>query len=175
MPGPGVNSPIGALMPRPHGKQAVSWWGTTTPATTPSGSTNTYVGLWLQFDVPGRVAGFRVWRPSSSNSAGYALLFSGGHELFRAKAFRDASLPSSGWQNAWCNPWYRVDTTVDYYLAVYVKGGGWKRDNTALIGDVIHNGIRMKASFQSTSLDVVNVTLTTNNNANGVDVLFQPD
>jgi hypothetical protein len=160
---------------RGHGKLADSWWGATTPSTTPSGSTNTYVGVGMEFDVPGRVNGFRVWRPAASVSAGFALFFTADHELMVAKAFRDIQLPSDGWQQVWFNPWFRIDTSVWYWLAVYVKGGGWKRTNTALAADVVHNDIRFKRSFQSTSLDVVNVVLTENTNANGVDVLFQPD
>lgn len=158
-----------------HGKVADSWWGASTPVTTPAGTTNTYVGVELEFDVPGRVMGFRVWRPTGHVSGGFVLFFTATHELLVAKQLFDDVQPAAGWKQCWIRPTYRISTTESYCVAWYCAGGGWKRTNTIITSDVVHNNIRFKRSFQSTSIDVVNVVRTTNTNANGVDVLFQPD
>lgn len=161
---------------RGHGKIADSWWGATVPPTGPVGTANTYAGVLVTFHVPGRVFGFRVYRPSGAASAPHVLFSTAAGELVCAKTFADVVMPADGWQQCWIHPTVRVPSGVDYRLSVMLPLGKLFRQNTALVAPPVrHSNIDFNYSYQTTSLDPVNSAVTGNTNANAVDVLFQPD
>lgn len=82
--------------------------------------------------------------------------------------------PANEWLQAWFRPWLRVDTTSVYRVAVLCVSG-YQRQNSALTSSVVHNSIRFLSSFQTTSINPVGASITSNTNANGVDILFNPD
>lgn len=160
----------------PHGKQADSWWGAATPTAHVSLGALSYVGVTLQFAVPGRIAGYRVYMSSGTSGAFWGILWdvTSGH-VVRVWNFRkDVTIPSNAWYQTWFRPWVRIDTTHGYRLAV-LQGNGYQRTASALGSGLAHGNITMLNSFQSTSIDPSSVSLTTNTNANGIDVLFQAD
>lgn len=164
-------------MPRIHGATALTWWAGATPPTTVTLAANTYIGTRLQFTVNGRVAGFSIYRRANEEGHWYALMWDEATSLIVAtKRFRHYSpSPTSGqWRNEWFRPWFRVDTTATYRLAVMVAND-YQRTNAALAAPVTVNGIKYIAGFQSTSVAPNLVAATTNTNANAVDVLFQAD
>lgn len=162
----------------PHGLQAVNWWGTTAPTTGPVGTSGTWAGVILQFDVPGRVCGFRYYKNEFQNTTKQVVF--GGQLL--AAVERNAcynakgSNPPDGWVQIWLRPWYRIQTGVAYRLGIWFQGGHYWRSNAALASfPVTHNGIAYYSGWQSTAVDPINANPSGNTNANGVDVLFQPD
>lgn len=164
-------------MPRIHGATALTWWVGATPPTGVTLAANTYVGVRLQFTVPGRVAGFSVFRRANEEGHWYALMWAESTGLVVAtKRFRQYS-PSplvDQWRNEWIRPWFRVDTTETYRMAVMINND-YQRHANALVAGVTVNGIRFLAGFQSTAAAPNLLAATINTNANAVDVLFQSD
>jgi hypothetical protein len=130
----------------------------------------------FKLTVAGRLCGMRQWIPSGVSVVRWGILWnSSTGKILRAYDFNGAvTLPSNNWMNLWFRPWVRINTTDNYRVAMLV-GTAYHRTNTALTVPVTNNGIQFISSFQSTTIDVVAATLTTNTNANGVDVLFQAD
>jgi hypothetical protein len=97
-------------------------------------------------------------------------------EIVAAKSFLNDVPSVSKWVQAWIRPTYRVEVGPIYRLAVCFIGGHFFRNsNTLLSAPVTNNNITFNDSFQTTSLDIAGTAITTNKNANAVDVLFQPD
>jgi hypothetical protein len=163
-------------MPRPHGKQASSWWSTTTPATFVALAAITWIGTTANFTSSGRLAGVRVWNPSGDPQPRIGLIWDATTlKCLRSVVFRqDVTIAVDTWLQAWFRPWFRVDTTHGYRVAI-LMGGGFRRNNAALVSPVTANGIQLLNSFQSTSVSPADASITTNTNANGVDFLFQAD
>jgi hypothetical protein len=166
-------------MPRPHGPQSSSWWSTTVPPTGPNGTTATYVGALISFDVPGRLFGFRLYRETTAGPPHWAIFSDNTTGLLIAsKAFFHDTPGASGWQQAWLKPSFRIDTAAVYRLAILYPIGRFFRTNNALPAGgtgTAHINIRFRWGFQSNVLDIVSAAPAVNQNANGVDVLFQPD
>lgn len=163
---------------RDHGVLATSWWGATVPTTGPTGTAATWVGVTCRFGVAGRVAGFRFYVPTGNDGAMRCSLWdfplTTQHRAAWARERSDTSGP--GWQQVWFPKWLRVTLDpFEYRVAVLFPSGGFFRNNTVLGGSVVHNNIRYVASFQSTSLVPELAAISTNTNANAVDVLFYPD
>jgi hypothetical protein len=163
-------------MPRPHGAQAVSWWTASAPVTFVSLSATSWIGVTFKLTALGRIAGMRMYIPSGETAPAWGVIYDlNNFSPLRAVVFRqDVTPPVNGWMNAWFRPWLRINTT-DSYRVMIQQGGGYSRTNTALASTVTHNHVSFLNSFQSTSLYPPGATITTNTNANGVDVLFQPD
>jgi hypothetical protein len=164
-----------ALIPR-HGHLADSWWGATVPPTGPVGTANTWVGVDFGVDVPGRIAGFRRYDDTGFDGGAYGVLYDPvTNSVVRSGCWRGRSpMTSPGWHNFWFRPWYRVLTTQSYGLYVMFVGGHYFRWNSHLGGGLTQNNITFIDGFQSTTLYPFGF-VTTNGNANGVDVLFQRD
>jgi hypothetical protein len=164
------------MVGRDHGAPTPSWWSATAPATSVANATNTWVGNTLKFTVPGRVWGFRYYSVFGSGSRHWAVINdqTTGKLLF-VKSFMDFLPPGPAWVQAWCHPTIRINTTDLYEVAVSFPSHPYARTNGALGSFVTHNGITFQNGFQSTVWDLLSVSLVTNTNANGVDVLFRPD
>lgn len=165
-------------MPRPHGKQAVTWWGATAPATGPTGTASVWVQQYVEFTVAGRVQGFRVYRKNGDTQAHIATLATNppGATLLRAKAFFDDTALAAGWHNCWIVPNFRVTPNVQYLLAVLMPGGQRFRTVSGVNSGTgtAHGSITFFGSSVSTNLDPTQQT-TIVADAQGVDVLFLED
>jgi hypothetical protein len=167
-----------ATMPRIHGKTAESWWGSTVPATLVTNSGNAiYVGTKLKVNVPGRIMGFRQYRIGTEPPhIRFALLGLNPSHLLACKGFFDGTAPAS---NAWLQTWLRgafrpVVGTI-YDLVVLYGSGNYFRTNAALVAPVTHGNITYSNGYVISNINALEVALTLNTNANGVDILFQPD
>lgn len=96
-------------------------------------------------------------------------------KLLAVKHFKDFLPGSPQWVQTWIHPVIHVNTTDLYEVAVAFPGNPYTRLVNGLTSFVTHNNIQFLHGFQSTVWDLASASLTTNNNANGVDVLFQPD
>lgn len=135
-----------------------------------------YVGANINFLVPGRCCGFRVYVVTGAVQPVWAILWDTTTGVtMRAYQFRgDVPTAANKWLQAWFRPWLRVDTAHTYRLGV-LMGSAYRRSVGALASPVTHNNIQFTNGWQSTSLYPPGTTITNNTNANGVDVLFQPD
>jgi len=159
-----------------HGPKSVSWWDTTAPVTSVANSTNTWVGNTLKFAVAGRVFGFRYYSVFGSGSRHWAVLNNQSTgKLLVVKDFKDFLPPGPAWVQTWIHPTLKVNTSDLFELAVSFPSHPYARTNAALASFVTHNNIIFQNGFQSTVWDMLSVSLVTNTNANGVDVLFQPN
>lgn len=172
-------------MPYPqagHGKSSVSWWDTTTPTSGPIGSATTWVGVQFRVTTPGKASGFRFYDGSAQPEATlfvlmeYAQTIGGGTTQrlpLAAKWFTwKSGAMTLGWHQCWFRPHVALATGKDYIVAALFIGGGLYRTGAALASSVTHNNIQFENGFQSTALDISSATLTLNNNANGVDILY---
>lgn len=170
-------------MPRIHGQQQVGWWdGHAAPAAGPIGTSTTWAGVSIKFTVPGRVFGLQLYDASAGTSpffgSTYMVLISdgpGAGDKWTMAGLSFGGTVAAKWHHLWLPKPYRVVTTDTYRLAGVFLGGGFYRTNAALTSAVTRNGIQFLSSWQTTSLDIGNATLTTNTNANALDVLFQAD
>lgn len=161
-----------------HGKPASSWWGDTLPLVGPTGTATTWVGVQLKFTVSGKLAGFRQYLDTGFDGNLWAVIWDQNtRETFRAYYWRIRVNPSGGraWHQTWIRPMLRIDTTIEYNLAVMFSGGHFFRNNTVLGAPVTHNDIQFVQSFQTTALIPPSASITYNTNANAVDALFYPD
>lgn len=161
-----------------HGKVAVDWWQAANPATGPLGTGAQWVGVTFSLLVAGRIAGIRFYVATGNDAAQRCSLFdfpvTTEHRCVWAR--ERVSKAAAGWQQVWFRPWLRV--TLDpyqYRAAVLFPAGGFFRNNAVLGGPIVHNNIQFANSFQSTSLIPELAAITTNTNANGIDILFYPD
>lgn len=164
----------------PKRKQSNSWWGSTVPTTGPTGAATTWVGQVLKFTVPGRINGIRLYDAVSATGDTFLAAIVDDtlspSKYVATKALYPTASQAARWHDLWFHPWVRVDTTHTYWVAVLYRGGGFFRTNSALAaGAVTHNDVQFINGFQSTTLSLADVALTTNTNANAVDVLFYPD
>ena len=160
---------------RGHGKLAQSWWAGA-PPTFVSIAAATYVGVTFIPGVAGRIMGLAIFLDASDNTQHWAILED--HTLQSTRAARSffpiQQGASAGWRNLWLRPSIRVIVGHQYRLHC-LTNGSYHRQNAALTSPVTHNNLQFINSFQTTAIDPVVVTITTNTNANGVDVLFQAD
>ncbi len=163
-------------MPAIHGKPAVSWWGATAPPTFVSLGAATYIGVGFQITVAGRIMGMRLYLEGGWGNSKWGLLWDqDAIALQRVARFRmDGADPGTVWRQAWFRPWFRPTIGTNYRIAV-MMANAYGRHNTQLASPVTNNGLKFISSFQSTAINPVVVSITTNTNANGVDVLFQAD
>lgn len=168
-------------MPLKLRRQQVGWWsGHANPTTGPTGTASTWVGNLVQFTAPGRVFGLQFFDGTGAGEGQYSygvLLPDSPTHVDRAKMVLLYMTPGqvATWQHAWFSKPLRVTTGRDYRLAFMYLGGGFFRTNAALASAVTRNQVQFKFGFQTTSLDISGAGLTSNTNANAVDVLFQPD
>lgn len=159
-----------------HGTLATSWWSLATPVTHVVLAARSYVGATFQFTAPGRICGFSAYVSSGTTPPNWGIIWdTNTGKVVRSAPFRqDVTAPNNVWFQTWMRPWLRIDTSHGYRLIV-LMGNGYQRTNTALGTGVTHGVITMANCFQSTAIDPSGTTITTNTNANGVDVLFQAD
>jgi|SRR5689334_4592507 len=169
-------------MPRIHGTPQAGWWdGHTLPTTGPTGTTTTWVGNTLKFTKTGRVFGISYYDGTggaSSESYAIGVLVADQPvypEVGRSQMLVMAPNQSAKFMHIWFHKPLRIDTTTLWRVAVLYLGGGFYRTNNALTTPVTRNNIQLINGFQTTSLDIASSILTTNANANAVDVLFQAD
>lgn len=163
---------------RDHGIEAVTWWGTTVPTTGPVGTTVTWAGVNVKFAVNGRLAGFRWYKNAAQTDPRLAVIGDrAGPYMLRACLYSTEGVNiADGWNQIWMRPWFRIDTSITYGVAVLFQAGGYWRTNTALaVFPVTHNNIQFYSGWQTTAADPIRANPTGNTNANAVDVLFVPD
>jgi hypothetical protein len=161
----------------PHGKIAESWWGTTTPVTNSSGTTPIWNGIQMKFTAPGRVAGFRHYLQFQDigGSLGYFADDPTG-TILGAFHWHPRATGLAAWHQCWMRPWARVNTTDDYFLYVmYSSGRHWDTASSFSGGPVTHGHITFMKGWTQTGSQPFSGIPTFDNNAYGVDVLFQPD
>lgn len=164
----------------PKRKPAGNWWGPTVPTTGPTGASTTWVGNVFKLTVPGRLAGIRLYDAVSSTGDTWLAAIVDDSisptKYVAAAHLLPTASQAARWHHLWFRPWVRIDTTHTYWVAAIFRGGGFFRTNNALSGGpVTHSGIQLINGFQSTTLSLADVALTTNANANAVDVMFYPD
>jgi len=159
----------------PHGRRADSWWGAGVPVTEVTLSAFTYIGITFTTDVPGRLFGARLFEVTET-SPHWCLLWQTNDtgNVLAAKTFRLDVAPVSDWRQTWFRPVVRIVNGMTYRLCV-LSSQRYKRTTNALTSPVTHNHIQFLKGWQTTSLVPPQATITENSNANGVDVLFQPD
>ena len=165
-------------MPGPlgsHGTISDSWWSAVVPTNNVVLAAATWIGGSFTINVPGRIFGMRFYcdRVNDPPRLGVIWIQSTGLEV-AARQFRADKPVALGWMNCWLHPTVRIDTTQNYYVAV-LKYHAYLRSNAALAVPVTHGNIKFNSSFQTTAIDPPVATLTSNTNANGVDLLFMPD
>ena len=133
------------------------------------------MGVTLQFTANGRVFGFRQAASQGDLKHGFFLLWDTQPLLHSAKDMRDVGWPFSvAWKQTWIHPSYRVDTTKTYRLAVMTNTVYFNTPG-GLSSAVTVGHIKFLNSFQTTLVNPMFGTITTNTDLNGVDVLFSPD
>lgn len=158
-----------------HGKLAESWWGTNTPTTGPVGTASTWVGVTLEFSVPGRIFGLRAYEELSTSAVQYGILAGATDTVIRCAPFPQPNAGANGWVQTWFRPTFRVTVGTTYKIGVLFINAHYFRNNTALVAPVTRNGISFVSSFQSTAINWFLTVPSSNSNANAVDVLFQAD
>lgn len=160
----------------PHGRKADNWWGANIPATGPVGTSATWVGIQFGVEVPGRINGVRCFLDQSQDGGYWCICWNKVTvEVIFAYKFRMRPTGTYAWHNTWIRPWIRPNPANVHMLAVLFPAGLYFRNNSALTSDVTRNNITFQKGFQSTSISPPTATITLNNNANAIDVLFQPD
>jgi hypothetical protein len=159
-----------------HGRLSVSWWGAAAPPTVVSLAATTYIGVGFTTTVPGRMVGIRQYLNGGWGNSKWGILWNQDtDQLMAVGRFRmDGSDPSPAWRQTWLRPWVRLVPGTIYRIACLMTTT-YLRHNAFLAAPVTVNGIKFFSSFQSTAINPVLVSVTTNTNANGVDILFQPD
>lgn len=159
-----------------HGVSASSWWGSTAPPTEVTATTPTWVGITFWITVPGRIFGFREYVVAGQDGNSRVFLWTPEPITQRSYVFRPRVTGANGWQQCWIQPTYRPPINTDLRLAVLYPAGQYFRQVNALSpSPITRNGIQFRQGWQTTSLVPETATLTTNLNANGIDILFQPD
>jgi hypothetical protein len=154
----------------------LSWWSDTTPTTLNPGTAVQWVGQKLQFTVPGRLFGYRMFKDTSLNGNTHGLLWDDTtFQLYAAFAFRSAGTGATGWHQTWPSKVIRVDLTVTYDLVVLITNGKYWSTPGALASPVVRNGIRFLAGIDNTNLNIAQTSPASRVDAFGVDVLFRPD
>jgi hypothetical protein len=160
----------------PHGRLADSWWTSTVPPTAVALAAESYVGVTFNVAVAGRLFGFRAYLLTGVFAPAWGVLWdtTTGSIVYARHFFQQSVAPGPIWYQQWMRPTLRMVLGHNYRLAV-LMGGQYARQNAALVGPVTHTNIQFVNSFQSTAIEPHQATIVTNTNANGVDVLFQPD
>jgi hypothetical protein len=163
-------------MPRIHGDTTPSWWSGAAPPTFVSLSALTYVGAQVSFTVPGRIFGFSIYVLAGTGNDHWVVFSdTSSQTLYVVKHWKDFTIGASDrWLNTWIHPTFRVDTTLTYRVAI-LTGTAYFRWGSRLASPRTQNHITFLNGFQTTSIDPNAASPTFNTNANGVDVLFQPD
>lgn len=161
---------------RDHGPQTHGWWDGADPPTAVSLSAAAYVGVRVQFTVPGKLLGASVYIQSGFTFRLWCLVnHTTTSDLDRARAAWTYAAPSGDqWRNVWLTPQLRIVPGDDYNV-MFLMHTVYFRQNGLLGSPVVRNSIRYISSFQTTSIDPTSIAPTMNTNANGVDVLFRPD
>lgn len=165
-------------MKRDHGRLADTWWLGAVPPTGPTGTATTWVGVTVEFTVNGRLAGLARYdnTVSDGNTVGWVFDFDANINM-RAVMFRPrASTAGNAWHQVWFRPWLRIILGHRYYIGCIYPGGNFFRFNTRLATPPrTVNNIAYWSSWQSTAVYPFGSAITTNTNANAIDVLFYPD
>jgi hypothetical protein len=158
---------------RYHGPLASSWWGATAPPTTVALGAVTWIGTTFQVTTALRMCGFRTYSPAFRSGDRFGLLWdTAGPTILRLTAWKDGSAGSSNlWEQTWLQRWAHLATGHTYALAVR-SDADYFRHTAQLTSPVTIGSVKFIAGFQTTVIDPLTVTLTTNTNANGVDLLY---
>jgi hypothetical protein len=158
-----------------HGKLCDNFWGTTVPASLITLAASTYVGMAVEFLSPGRIFGARVYWINTNAQDMWVIIWD--NTLGNIVVAKNMPLhvpTSTGWRNCWIHPTYRVTVGNIYRIAV-LMGGSYRRQNTALASPVTVGPLKAWSSFQTTSANPLAASISSNTNANGVDIMFRAD
>lgn len=163
------------MVTRPHGAQSVSWWGATNPGTNVALGAASWVGGTFTTSVAGRVNGFRTYLGSGQSLNGLAAIWDANTgQLYRCVALSGYNGGTGGWAQVWMRPWFYWATSVGLRVGVLMQNE-YSRHATFLGTGLTHGNITFLNSWQSTSITPWGTTLTTNANANGIDLLYLPN
>lgn len=160
-----------------HHSHITSWWEANVPPTQVTTSAFTYIGGIFVPQTDGNVWGIRCYLDGIF-PAPYTSLFweFNSQQCIAVNQFSQKSWPGSinGWNQLWFPKRIPVSGGTQYRAAVLLTPGHYYRWNSHLGSGLIQNGIQYLNGFQSTSIYPPTSTITTNTNANGVDLLFAP-
>jgi hypothetical protein len=161
---------------RGHGKLADSWWGATAPPNRVAIGASTYVGVAFHVTVPGRVMGFRAFIEQSTNNRHWGFLWDANNQkIISAWSFFDrGNTLTAQWLQKWERPSFRPVVNQQYLMAVKLSLA-YYRHTAQLSAPVTANHITFESGFTTTALGPPETGTTPTTNANGVDILFQPD
>jgi len=150
-----------------------SWWDASVPPTRVALASDTYIGTSFKTTVDGKVLGFRIYLGNGDNNEHVAFLWNADTNvelaIFGFKPFVVGALPA--WRNAWCHPMVSVTAGVNYRLAI-LSFGNYYRTTNGLVAPVTNNQIQFIQGWQTTGINPRRASFGTNQNANGVDILF---
>jgi hypothetical protein len=153
---------------------SLNWWGSTAPTSAIIGATAIWVGADFLMDVDGRIMGARCYKPFGRTESQMALLLDYWGPKMQAKPFFYVSNGADQWQQVWFRPAIPVLAGQYYRLWVLYPSGAYRRTANALtLGPVPHGHISLSKGYTTTGLDPSTATVTANNHANGIDILWR--
>lgn len=163
---------------RDHGIKAVGWWtGLSTSTSRISLSTITWIGAIFTVTSDVRLMGARInVPPSLTPQPVYAIWELYSNEFIRIGGNKLPAIADPV-NEKWCNHWYlprgTLNHTKTYCIAVQMYST-YIRKGSYLTAPITRNGITFQSGFQSTAVAPWLATITSNTNANAVDVLVEP-
>jgi len=170
-------------MIEPHGRRADSWWGTIPsgpcnliPATRVTISVVTRIGIELVPQVAGRIMGIRYYIDSGQDPPFEGMIVDRAAVQYpRVYQFKwGVATTGTGWRNTWIRPALRAAAHQIFDVWVMQSAFYWRTINEIAAGPVTRFNIKCNGSMQATGT-LPPAAPTLNTNANGVDILFQPD
>lgn len=161
-------------------KQApyLTWWGATTPTTGVTLSAFTWVGIAFQVTIPLRLYGFR-WYAALTNPVDAVVCWDIGvsHPILTAVRFKYAGTPiADNWTYQYVRPHELLEVGHTYYACVQAWVQYFRTPSASAHLPVTRNNIIMMQGFQTTAANPAEASITTNTNANGLDIIAQdPD
>lgn len=155
-----------------------NWWGNATPGASVTLSAGTYIGAEFQIDTDMWLYGFRAYPGGINPGVFTATIWNvdGPDQSWRSACFdtRSSITRPSPWWQVWIRPRMKLYAVSTYRFAILHFSGYNRTVNTFTAGPVTRGHFTFTKGFQSTSIFPPLATITTNNNANAVDVLADP-
>jgi hypothetical protein len=136
----------------------------------------TYIGITFKVGVAGRLFGIAMYERGGVGSAYWGIVT---HEsdsvVVAAKHFDQSAMHAGGgWRRAWLHKAPRL-VVGDFYRVAIIRNNEYQRTVGALAAPVTHSDITYQSSWQTTSISGPLASISTNTNANGIDVMFYHD